>query len=565
MSRNPKRSKAVSETRRQVNTGVVEYRIVRAGYDAASSSKNRSSISHTVQDAVKDLTPSVLTALRKNSRYLDCNSAVYSGAAKRMTTLIVGTGIMASSASKNEAWAKSCTAAYSEWSRVCDVSCVSSMAAIQQVIAHSLIVDGEVFLLLTSDQETNAPRIQLIEAHTIEDIKCDDVGRPLYYVPKGAAPAGSDGTSPDWYPAETVVHFFRQTRPGQRRGVPLFTPAINTARDVEELINIEKAASKAAGTTVDVIKRKGGTLPQRGRMVGEKSTDATKPDQYYKDIVGPEGIVLDTDEEYQQVTSQRPSTAWQGFIDFLVSVFCLAGDMPPSAFLQIKVGGADTRRDLASAQRVVEQWQQLVSYGMHRVFEYFVENTKSLNDTRPVDWKEVVFQFPRKLTVDDGRTSVSDRADIASGAMTVDEYCGMFGANGSEHIRQLRAEMREINPALTDSQIDALLMKRLFAVDAPAVAKPALVAVQQTDSPSTTTDEQSNAAAGGEVQSTALNVAQIQSLVEIALKVATGELPRESAEAIAGAAFPLISPDVIARIFAGIQPKQQPQTQQPTA
>ena len=125
--------------------------------------------------------------------------------------------------------------------------------------------------------------------------------------------------------------------------------------------------------------------------------------------------------------------------------------------------------------------------------------------------------------------------------------------------------MREINPALTGSQIDALLMKRLFDVDTPAVAQPAPVAVQQTDSSSTTKDDQSNAAAGGEVQSTALNGAQIQSLVEIALKVATGELPMESAKAIAGAAFPLISPDVIDRIFAGIQPKQQQQTQQPTA
>ena len=45
-------------------------------------------------------------------------------------------------------------------------------------------------------------------------------------------------------------------------------------------------------------------------------------------------------------------------------------------------------------------------------------------------------------------------------------------------------------------------------------------------------------------------------LVEIALKVATGELPRESAKAIARAAFPLVSDELIDAIFESIIPKQ---------
>ena len=552
MSKRRNRVKAIAATRPAPATVVH----VRAGFDAATPTANRSAVSHVVQDAAKDLTSSVLRELRKNSRYLDCNSAVYSGAVKRMTTLIVGTGIMVSSASKDVEWAKLCTASFACWSRNCDVSGVSSLAAIQQIIVHSLIVDGEVFLLKTTDTATGGSRVQLLEAHVIEDIKCDDVGRPLYYIPKGAKAASGDEVSPDWYAAKDVVHFFRQVRPGQRRGFPLFAPAINTARDVEELVNIEKAASKAAGTTVDVVKRKGGILPPRGRMIGQPSTDTSRPDQYYKDIVGPEGIVLDTDESYEQVTSQRPSTAWQGFIDFLLSVFCLAGDMPPSAFLQLKVGGADTRRDLASAQRVVEQWQQLVSAGLQRVFEYFVENDTELANAPPADWREASFQFPRKLTVDDGRTSVSDRADLAAGAMTVDEYCGMFGASGAEHIRQLRAEMRDINPRLSEQQVDALIVKRLFGVDVPAAA-PVSVVPDQSAAPGA----QESAATAGDVQATALNGAQVQSLVEIALKVATGELPRESAAAIAGAAFPLIAPEVIAKIFSGIVAKPQPAAQ----
>lgn len=448
---------------------------VTAGYEAAQWSPNRAYISHSVQDATKDLAPHVLRELRKNSRYLDCNSPIYSGAVKRMVTLMVGTGILASSASEVADWAKSATRGFSRWGRRCDVAQVSAMPAIQQMLAHSIIVDGEVFLLKTRDEESGEVRVQALEAHQIEDIICSDVGRPLYYVPAGAKKVKDGAVSDEWYPASSVIHFFRQVRPGQRRGVPLFAAAINTSRAVESIVNMELAASIAAGKTVEVVNRKGGVIPKTptiGQSM-QKVPATGRPDAYYQEIVGPTGLVLDIDEKYEQVVSQRPSAAWQGFIDFLLNIFCLAGDLPPSGFLQIKVGGADTRRDLASAQRVIEQWQQLLADGLQDAWEYFVENDKALSNSKPDDWQEVAFQFPRKLTVDDGRNSIGDRADLAAGTSTIDEYCGQYGAAGVEHIRQLKAEMREVCPSLTDAQVDALLVKRLFGVDAPQPQQPA--------------------------------------------------------------------------------------------
>ena len=533
---------------------------ITAGYDATVWSRNRSTITHAVQDATKDLTPHVLRELRKHSRYLYCNSAVYSGAVKRLVTLIVGTGIMSTSASATPEWAKRATAEYALWSKRCDITRVDQMPARQQAIVRAMIVDGECFDLKTNDEIDGQESLQLLEAHQIEDIICTDVGRPIYYVPAGAKKVKEGEVSPDWYPADKVIHYFRKERPGQRRGVPLFAAAINTARDVDEIINIEKAASKAAGKTVEVINRKGGQMPTRARRIGEAATtsDPSRPDSYFQQVVGPEGLVLDIDEKYEQVVSQRPSTAWQGFIDFLLGIFCLAGDMPPSAFLQLKVGGADTRRDLASAQRVIEQWQQLVACGQQQAWDYFVENSKALEPGRPADWRNVTHQFPRKLTVDDGRTSAQDRADIASGATTVDEYCGMYGASGTAHVAALRAEMLEINPALTPEQVNTMLVKRLFGVDAPA-AKAAPV----TDTGAGNADQKSLAEAG-DLQSAALNGAQVTALVEIALKVATGELPRESAMAIARAAFPTVSAEIIASIF-DITPKPPVAPKEPPA
>ena len=125
-----KRAKQIRRASKRTASAPVGIVHIRAGYDAATSSINRSTVSHAVQDAVKDLTPSVLKALRRNSRYLDCNSAVYSGAVKRMTTLIVGTGIMATSASKDAEWGNAATARYSEWGKSCDITGTSDMPAL---------------------------------------------------------------------------------------------------------------------------------------------------------------------------------------------------------------------------------------------------------------------------------------------------------------------------------------------------------------------------------------------------------------------------------------------------
>lgn len=521
---------------------------ITAGYDGASWSPNRAYINHQVQDADADLAPSVRRELVKNSRYLRCNSATYTGMIERLVTLIAGTGIMVSSASADTVWGALSTSNYSGWSRRCDIAYRSTRPTQQQTIIRSVIGDGEVFELMTEDVDENGePRTQLLECHKIERIIANDYGRPLWYVRAGSKDHGKGKIPRDAIPADRIVHYFRPSRPGQTRGEPLFAAALNTARDVDELINIEKAASKAAAIPVEVLSTLNGEAP-KGPMIGQSQRVAsTTPSPNYRDMVGPEGKIIKAGESYQLITSQRPSQNWQGFIELLVQLLCLAGNLPPSVFMQIKVGGADTRRDLSTAQRVVEQWQMLLSDGEQRVWEYVIENTAAVEEGKPDDWRATSFQYPRKATVDDGRMGASDRADLACGAMSIEEFAGQYGGSGTALIAQIKAEMRAVNPALTDAQVDELLQLRLFGQATPTSnAKPAALP-DSTSKPGA--DAQDSAAASGAVQSAALNGAQVTALVEIALKVATGELPRESAKAIAGAAFPLVSPAQLAAIF----------------
>ena len=524
--------------------------IVRALFEAVRWSPNRSSLPVSVNDCVVDHSDGARRILIGKSRYLYDNSPIIHGLVERLVTYIVGNGLTIAPSSTDTTWNEVAAASWQAWCKYADLSSRSDFSTIQRTIIRSIIVDGEIFVSLTRSMN-NRPRVQLIEAHRVKRINTDDFGRPTGYVLKGETD-DKDGAT---LPAQFVVHFFRPERAGQARGIPLLASAINTAQDVHEILAFEKAAVKEASTRRGVVTTKTGEapVPVIGRSQRTQSSTTGKPDSYYREVVGGETLVLSGGETYDEHVSQRPAQGWQNFIDFLANTVCFPTGLPPSVFLQIKVGGADTRRDLAAAQRVVSCWQQDFESGLRLVYEFVVN--ADVRAPQPSDWRSVSVQYPRAITVDLGRQSQADREDIRTGSMSLDEGIGQYGENWERHVTQLIREMRTINPELTEQQAREAVQRRLYGADSvPAIALPS---------------SDGEGAATGDVQATALNGAQVAALVEIALKVATGELPRDSAKAIARASFPLVSEQLIDAIFDSIVPKppaeEQPPKQQEAA
>ena len=113
-------------------------------------------------------------------------------------------------------------------------------------------------------------------------------------------------------------------------------------------------------------------------------------------------------------------------------------------------------------------------------------------------------------------------------------------------------------------------MDPAFGPGSPAVAVDAAALANQLPASQTTPQDApilATAPPAADVAATALNGAQISSLVDIVAKVGEGLLPLESAKAIAQASFPFLSQAVLDAIFSGIkvmisQPTP-PQPQQP--
>ncbi len=215
--------------------------------------------------------------------------------------------------------------------------------------------------------------------------------------------------------AENVIHHFTPTRLGQHRGETILAAAINTARDVDDILALEKSCVKDASSKRDVIKTASGELdPEMMRSMrygsgqfGGYSTpfslpgDSKAKNDYYSVRFGAESVVLQAGDEYTPYKSDRPGSAWQGFMDFLANTICISTNLPPSVVLPIAIGGTDIRRDLDLAQRVVEPWQADIVAELDEIMSYLTAGERADGELRDApDDLTYVWHFPQKINVD---------------------------------------------------------------------------------------------------------------------------------------------------------------------
>jgi HK97 family phage portal protein len=162
-----------------------------------------------------------------------------------------------------------------------------------------------------------------------------------------------------------------------------------------------------------------------------------------------------------------------------------------------------------------------------------------------------------------------NRSSVAGGMMTVNEARTRNGLDASEDPaadRLLMGNQPLGGPTGDPSQPEALPIadpttpaaegEQISPIDQPTSAPVPGEAAPSGDAPAVAVDAPAAAA---------LNGAQISSLIGLARSAALAELPIDSVRAIASAAFPSVSPQLIESIFSPITPQQQQQEKPPAA
>lgn len=446
-------------------------------YEAIRPSPKRSYNWSWVNDADLDISRWARWELIRQARHLYQNSPFICGLVERLVTYTVGTGLHPVPASSDPEWNDRAREAWCGFARQPMVNNRWTFDQYQRVVARGKFVDGESFTLLTYGQSGRA-RLQGIEAHRVggtylgasatdpDGIEFDKLGRPTSYRIRNIN---------DPYPAEDIVHHFTPIRMNQHRGITILASAINTARDIDDILSLEKSAVKDASATKDIIKRGLDEITDEDALrQGEQTASTTgmyvnpqDASQYYQRVMGPEHKLLMRGDEYQPFQPNRPGPAWQGFMEFLTHTICLSANLPPSILLQIKVGGADTRRDLAAAQRTFELWQMDLACEFQRVYEYIIES--EIEDGTlggaPNDWRKVSWQYPKAITVDAGREAQQDRQDVQFGLLTRQEYWGRYGMDWQTEEEQIIAEAIYRKGLLEDAGMELDEFVKLSTLD----------------------------------------------------------------------------------------------------
>ncbi len=447
-------------------------------YEGSRFSPNRSWIWFPVQDAKQDLDRYTRTELIKHARYLYKNSPLIRGLIERMVTLVVGSGFWPVFKSSNPKWNQRAKQVFRKKARNVHLGHRCSFLQYTAAMGRARFLDGEAFTVKTYSTTTYEDKIQGVEADRVVGTK----GQPQLNADVASVAASSsapvDGFNLNQegcvasynfkgakapYPADTVIQHYTPKRLGQYRGETYLASAINTARDVDDILALEKECVKDASARKDIIKTSSGQLDAetfRSLRYGQGAAtpfalpaDNNAKDDYYRVRMGAQTLVLKNGDEYTPSIPARPGSAWQGFMDFLSMTICLSSTFPPSTILPINVGGVDIRRDLDIAQKVVEPIQLDMACELDDIIDYLLMGEivdGELKQDCPDDYMVRAWQFPQRVNVDRAQAQ-QDREDVARGLMTLEEYHGRYSQDSIEVEATMILEAKRRKQAIADA------------------------------------------------------------------------------------------------------------------
>ena len=447
------------------------------------------------------------------------------------------------------------------WFKDCDITGRHSLLSLTQLVLRATLVDGDCGVIIVREgddlklQTVTADRIgrdidlNLNEPNYTGGITIDNLGRPLSYRVYERDSSGRYLNFSE-VSADNFCHVFVPTRLDEYRGRSVMAPILDDAQDVMDLIEYEKLAARWASSQAGVIKTEYGADDEMASVLrGDK-------DQFGNEIklsaLEPGRInYLNTGESMEVFRNDsRPAIAFANFVQYLENRMCRALGTSARVMLDRPSAGPEARKDLRQAERTFDFWRyQIEAQFLNKVVRLVLMDAaaKRILPNAP-EVAKGQWQWPGSVSIDAGRDARADIELWRMGLATAAELYGEAGhdwqaslrqrAKEAAYIRELATEMN-VTPSEISGGIESVATDPNAApIDAPVSADAEAPQVE---------------AAPEDIQSTALNGAQVTALMELAQSVATGTLTSEAAKAIAAAAFPLITEDIVNRIFDNIK------------
>lgn len=422
----------------------LEQAAVQPYYQGAHRSRHRTPRLNTVADSRSTLSQAARQTLLGYARILYENYGEVKGAIDDVTRYSVGAGI------KPQSQAEDVSGEYeqffNEWAKTADLGGQFTFWGLQRLASLRLDVDGDIGFNMVTGQN-DWPFLQPIEGHRIQGKRQDKtIFDGVSISPKTGRPSAyfvAQEKDSKRIPARNFILISDPKRVNQYRGVTSLAHAISDVWDISDILEYEKVGVKMRSAIGMVMVTKGGAMDDGLDIVqsGYAASDTgTVPWQTFDAGMIPR---LDQGEDITDIGGNRPSPAFQGFIELLMRKTAVGLGLPfEFVWNPTDAGGATQRAILAKAQRKFNERGCLLDEKLNsRVWGWVISKGIKRGDLKhSPNWWKVRWQHPKKITVDVGREAKEAREDIKMGLKTLADDAGERGMDWLDIRSQTEAE-----------------------------------------------------------------------------------------------------------------------------
>jgi len=371
---------------------------------------------------------------------------------------VVGKGITLVIDSNDHEFAQEAEDDFGEWARTpdrCDIAGRRDLYDYQNFNVQQFLYRGEAFAAhVDNPRWKGAPAFQVFDSQevvspetteedVVDGVKVGKFGEALKYFVQSC---GEEITP---IPASQMMHWFRAHVANQVRGISEFAQAVNPLVDIHEIrqmVNRNIKAKQLLGMILKGVEKKrgrGAVGAIKNACAQDKAT-ATGDTAQMESIYGAAGAgiaYLDENGEVKLIEPNSPGPNLEEWMThFLLRDVCLAPGVPMEFFWNInEVGGANTRFILSKADLFFQiladdDTSRMCTPLAYRYLQWRIKN-KKLRKPKDPNWR-ISWQFPRRITTDNGNDHAARLANLAAGATTLKDEYGDQGKNWIQQTRQ---------------------------------------------------------------------------------------------------------------------------------
>jgi len=253
---------------RRAGLRAVALRRVRGRFDSAvtTDDNRRHWANADALSADAAASPEVRRTLRNRARYEVANNSYARGIVLTLANDTIGTGPRLQMLTGDERLNREIEREFDRWAR--EVSLAEKLRTMRMARAQ----DGEAFAILANNpildhavkidlrlveaDQVVSPLQFLFNEYEVDGIILDRYGNPVAYHVMRSHPGGNSWHSRDAFrtiPASSMIHVFRQERPGQHRGIPEITPALPLFAQLRRFTLAVLGAAEAAADFAGIL------------------------------------------------------------------------------------------------------------------------------------------------------------------------------------------------------------------------------------------------------------------------------------------------------------------------